>query len=324
MEWLHPLVLWIIAAIALIYFGLGLFNIEWHLRVRILLALGLGALFVGAFAWPMVKPIDPLGPVSTFTGEISLVDGIALIALAFMAGVLATLATYPLGSALGPFAAPAGLAVLALAGGSMRNLLLYNQDFESRSVLYASLRWEVLLWLAVCAAGLAGVFAVSRFLKTKLIIPGQLQKPSSTMLINGIVGAIASAAVVYFTIGFFAQDLRQADPQLGKVIGLTGNGQIAFGVFVSVGLAAFLIKYFAKLDYYWAVLGAGALYVVMYGRLGGSETLRYLVDKWPVDYLPHALFGITPLQFASWGVLGALTGYWIAVRTLEKAPAKVE
>jgi hypothetical protein len=324
MEWLHPLVLWIIAAIALIYFGLGLFNVEWHLRVRILLSLGLGALFVGAFGWPLVKPVDPMGPVTVLTGEISVPDGIVLILFGFIAGAVGTLVTYPLGSALGPFAAPAGAAVLAVAGGSMRNLLLYNQDAESRSLLYASLRWELLLWLAVCAAGLAGAFMVSRFVKTRLIIPGRLKKPSSVTLINGLIAAIASGAVVYFTIGFFAQDLRQLDPQLGTVIGLPGNGQIAFGVFVSIGLSAFLVKYFAKQDYYWTIIGAAALYFLMYARLSGSETLGYLTKNWPIDYLPHAIYGITPLQFASWGVLGALTGYWIAVRTLEKAPARGE
>lgn len=322
MEWLHPLVLWIIAAVALIYFGLSLFNVEWHLRIRILLSLGLGALFVGAFGWPLVKPADPLGPVTVLTGEISAVNCIALILFGFLAGMVATVATYPLGSALGPFAAPAGAAVLAIAGGRMRNLLLYNQEVEARSILYASLRWELLLWLAVCAAGLAGTFLISRFLKTKLIIPGRLQKPSSAVFVNGLIGAIAAGAVVYFTIGLFAQDLRQLDPQLGTVVGLPGNGQIAFGVFVSVGLSAFLVKYFAKQDYYWTILGAAALYFFMYTRLSGSETLGYLAKTWPVDYLPHAMFGITPLQFVSWGVLGALTGYWIAVRSLEKTPTK--
>lgn len=328
MEWLQPLILWIIAAIALIYFGLGLFNVEWHLRVRILAALVVGGLVLAAPAWSLVRPADPLGPVSMFTGEISTVDAVILIVLGFAAGALATLACYPLGSALGPFAAPAGTAILALSSGPMRNLLLYNQSVQERSALYAFLRWELVLWLAVCGAGVAAVILTSRLLRTKMTVSGQTKRPPniSTKLINGVIGAVASAFVVYLLINIFAQGISNqvppADGQLNTLLGLAGKGQIAFGVFVSVGLAAFLIKYFVKADYLWAVLGAAALYFFMYGKIVDSEVMKYLVSKWPIDFLSHAIYGITPLQFASFAFLGALTGFWIAVHGQQKAASE--
>lgn len=324
MEWLQPLTLWVIAAIALIYFGLGLFNVDWRLRVRILASLGIGALTVGAIGWPLVRPVDPLGPICMFTGEISTADAVILIALGFAAGALATLVCYPLGSALGPFAAPAGAAVLALSSGSMRNLLLYNQDFQQRSQLYAFLRWELLFWLAVCAAGMAAVIITSRLLHTKTVLPGDSNAPvkSSSKLSNGVIGAVAAAIVVYFTLGIFAQDLRHMDEKLGTVVGLAGKGQIAFGVFVSVGFAAFLVRYLVKACYSWAILGAAGAYFVMFGRISGSSTLEYLVSKWPVDYLPRSIYGITPLQFTAFAFLGALTGFWIAVHWQQKAAAE--
>jgi hypothetical protein len=326
MEWLHPLVLWVIAAIALIYFGLGLFNIDWRLRVRILVTLGIGALLVGAVGYPLVQPSDPLGPISMFTGEISSSDIAILILLGLSSGAVAALACYPLGSVLGLFAAPAGVAVLALSGGSMRVLLLYNLAFEPRSRLYASLRWEMFLWLAVCVAGWLGTVLTARLIKAKTVIPGnnELQKVSSSALMNGLIGTIASAAVFYFTVGIFAQDLRQMDERLGSVVGLPGNGQIAFGVFVSVGLAAFAIKYLIKTDYYWAVLGAAITYFIMFTKISGSQDLKYLVSSWPIDYLKHSIFAITPVHFVPFSVLGAMTGYWIAIRTQQKDPSEKE
>jgi hypothetical protein len=74
MEWLYPIVLRVIAAIALLYFGLGLFNIHWLLRIRILASLSTGALIVGALGWPLVRPDDPLGAVSLFSSQMTLLQ----------------------------------------------------------------------------------------------------------------------------------------------------------------------------------------------------------------------------------------------------------
>ena len=83
MEWLYPISLRVIAAVVLIYFGLGLFNVDWLLRVRILAALTTGALIVAAAGYSLVEPGDPLGAISLFTGEISIFSGAILIALGF-------------------------------------------------------------------------------------------------------------------------------------------------------------------------------------------------------------------------------------------------
>ncbi|MHC4257515.1 MAG: hypothetical protein ACYSUH_03865 [Planctomycetota bacterium] len=117
MEWLYPISLRVIAAVVLIYFGLGLFNVEWLLRVRILAALAAGALIVAAAGYTRVRPDCPLDAISLFTGEISVISSVILIGLGFAAGIIGTLVTYPLGRGLGPFAAPAGVATLAMTSG---------------------------------------------------------------------------------------------------------------------------------------------------------------------------------------------------------------
>lgn len=335
MESLYPIALRIIAGVAIIYFGLGLFNVPWLLRVRILAALGAGALIVGGIGWPLVRPDDPLCPVTLFTGEISMIDAAFLVALGFSAGVVATLICYPMGNILGPFAAPAGVAVLALTTpaslyeantnyGTMRQLLAMNSSFEQRNVLYSTMRWELLFWLIICGAGYLGVMLTTRLIHTKTLIieghhPPEHNKKSSGFWINAGIAAFATAIIVYFSIGIFAQDLRQVDDKLGFVLGQPGKGQIAFGVFVSVGLAAFAMKRFFQGYYLPVIAGAAILYLAMYTKIVGSSILQDICQTHPVDFFSHTLYAIIPIQYAPFGCLGALTGYWIAVRTLQKS-----
>lgn len=321
MEWMYPIALRTIAAVALIYFGLSLFNIPWLLRVRILAALGAGALVVSAFGYGFLKPEDPLGAISLFTGQISIIDAIIMIALGFAAGVVATLACYPLGSVLAPFAAPAGLGVLALATGGIKQLLLTNASLEQRNALYGTLRMESLLWLAVCAAGYAAVYLTTKLIPHKPITlhPEAVPQKNKEKWTNALIAAVVAAGVVYFTIGIFVRDIRQLDDKLGYVVGTPGNGQIAFGVFVSIGLAAFLTKRFLQAHFIPAIIGAIALYFGLFTKFIDSDTLSHMVQTWPVDFFPHAIYAITPLQFVSFTVLGAMTGYWVAVHFMQQA-----
>jgi hypothetical protein len=320
MEWLYPIALRVIAAIALIYFGLGLFNVNWLLRVRIIAALAIGALIVGAVGYPMVRPLDPLGAISLFTREISLVHSIILVLLGFVSGIAATLVCYPLGNVLGPFAAPAGVATLAVAGGNLRQLLLTNPTFEQRNAMYGFLRWELLFWLAICAAGYLGVMLTTRVLKTKTVIEGQAPKleNKTNYWTNCGIAVVAAAAIVYLTIGIFAQDIRQIDEKFGYVVGHPGHRQIAFGVFVSVALAGFAVKHFLQTHFIPVILGAMVAYLAMFTKLIGSENLQYMVTTWPIDFFTHSIYAILPVQFCPFAVLGAMTGYWISIYIKER------
>jgi hypothetical protein len=320
MEWLYPIALRIIAAVALLYFGLGLFNIHWLMRIRILASLGAGALLVGAIGYVFLRPEDPLGAISLFTGHITIIDALLVILLGLLAGAAATLACYPIGTILGPYAAPAGLGVLALFTGGIKQLLLTNASFEQRNALYGTLRFESLLWLAVCAAGYAAVLLTTKLTHKKAVVlhPEAVPQKKNDPWVNALIAVVVAAAGVYFTIGIFVRDIRRIDEKLGYVVGMPGNGQIAFGVFVSVGLAAFLAKRFLRTHFIPVIIGVIALYIGLFTKLIGSETLRHIVEQWPVDFFPHAIYAITPIQFVSFSVLGAITGYWTAVRALQK------
>ncbi len=319
MESFFPIALRIIAAVALIYFGLGLFNVPWLLRIRILISLATGALIVGAVGYRFVRPADPLGAISLFTGEITPADALIMIGLGFAAGAVATLLCYPLGSILAPYAAPAGIAVLALASGSIKQLLITHSELTPRTELYSFMRWEALLWLGICAAGYTAVLLTSKLLRTKAVTvePQPENAKKSAMWINAVIGSVIAAVIVKFAIGIFAQNIPALDENLGSVIGRPGNGQIAFGIFISVGLAAFLVKRFLHVHFIPVILAAVVLYIVLLTQFIGSETMDYMVKKWNPSFFTNAIYAIIPIQIAAFSALGAMTGYWIAIRTAQ-------
>ncbi|MBC8463675.1 MAG: hypothetical protein H8D61_01725 [Deltaproteobacteria bacterium] len=314
MEWLYPITLRVIAAVVLIYFGLGLFNVNWLLRVRILVALTTGALIVAAAGYPLVRPADPLGAISVFTGEISIVSAAILVGLGLVGGIVGTLLCQPLGGALGPFAAPAGVATLAVTSGGLRQLLLTHHALDQRNALYGVLRWELLFWLGICAAGYLGSYLTSKLIANKADA-GQTPKieNKSNYWTHCVIAAVAAAVIVYFTIGIFAQDIRQIDENLGFVVGHPGSRQIAFGVFVSVGLAGFVAKQFLQVHFIPVVVGAAAVYIGTLSKFIGSDTLAYMVKTWPIDFFPNSIYAILPIQFAPFAILGAMTGYWTSI-----------
>ncbi len=322
MEWLYPIALRVIAAVVLIYFGLGLFNVDWLLRVRILAALTVGALIVAAAGYPLVRPADPVGAISLFTGEICIVNAAILLGLGFAAGVVGTLICHPLGGALGLLAAPAGVATLAVSSGDLRQLLLTNPALDQRNAMYGFLRWELLFWLAICAAGYLGSYLAAKLLGKKSTDTEQMPKieKKPNYWTNCGIAAVAAAAIVYFTIGIFAQDIRQIDENMGFVVGHPGSRQIAFGVFVTVGIAGFLAKQFLQTHFIPVIIGAAAIYIGIFSKFIGSDTLAYMVKTWPIDFFPNSIYAILPVQFASFAVLGAMTGYWISIYINQKHP----
>jgi hypothetical protein len=317
MDWLFPVALHIIAAVALIYFGLGLFNIHWRMRMRAIGALAMGAIMLGGFAWPIVRPELPIAAITLIDSPISIPEAIFCLLLAFGAGFTAYFVAWPAGKIFAPYAAPTGLAIWAMRSGTMQQLLLDHQDVVQRQALYAALRWEGLFWLLVCAAGYLGVLTASKLAGSQIVILGQYDsnKPKgSSILINAVLAVVITLLITWFAVGLFAQDIHHPDPVLGSVVGQPGNRQIAFGVFAAFCAAAYLVKYALKIGYL-PVAAASAL-LTFYGatQLLRSNTLAHMASQWPIAYFNHAINAITPLQMVAFACLGAITGYWMAVK----------
>jgi hypothetical protein len=292
-------------------------ELSWTMRLRIAASMAAGAILIGILCWPMVGPPDPFGVVSLAAGSITAVDSIYLLVLAFLAGIIAYFVSWPYGREIGILAAPSGLAVLALRTGSMATLMQLNPTLAQRQALLETLRWEPVFWLAIVAAGFAGVLSGQKIRYSILdsrpssIVP----RPASIQhLISSIIGLVCSVLISQLLIGLLAQDVKIFDQQLGTVVGQPEVGQITFAVIVSFGFAAFVVKTFLNVSYIWPIIASAlvnAFAIIVYVKQG---VLQYLIEHLPGVFFPNAGVSILPVQMVAFGTLGAIAGYWLAVR----------
>ncbi len=293
-------------------------ELTWVMRFRVAAAMAAGIVLLGIVAKPLVESADPLGAITIFGGDISLVDICSCAVLAFAAGFVGFFASHPFGHYLGPLAAPAGLCYWVVRSGNMFSLLIVNNTLTGRAKLYSVLRFEGLLWLGLVAMGCLGVRVAAVVSKQKpILVPGQNSAKQGKRSILTIITALAASVVIaQFAIGLLAQDVRLYDRELGSVVGQPGVGQIAFAVFVSFGLAGFVVKKFLDMPYTVPVIASVILaYVAIEFYAAKADVLGHMIANFPPAFYPRAICAILPLQMVSFGMIGSVAGYWIAVKT---------
>jgi len=284
------------------------------MKMRIAASVATGVVLIGILAWPLAAPPEPFGTVSLLAGTISRVGAAALAVLAFLAGFIAFFLSWPHGREIGILAAPAGLAIWGLRSGNMVNLIRRTAA-ANQHALFAALKWEPLFWLAIVAAGFAGVLAAQRISsKHNPDKNKKISNPKSNMHLNVIIALAASVLIAQFGITVFAQNVRVFDEKLGSVVAQPAAGQIVFAVFVSFGLAAFVVKKFLNVSYIWPTIASAlvtAFAIITYGK---QDVLQHLSLRWPAVFFSHAALSILPVQMVALGTLGSIAGYWMAVR----------
>jgi len=302
-------------------------ELSWPMRLRIAAAVASGVILIGFLAWPLAAPPDPLGTVSLAAGTIDILAALTLAAVAFLVGLLAYFLAWPYGREIAVLAVPSGLAVWAGRGGTMADLIqarapLSGQQQEQiiatlreRQDLFAVLRWEPLFWLAILAAGFAGVVVGQRiYSRTE---PNDTKKETdskSSIYLNGAIALVGSALIAQLCIGILARDVRYFDGGLGLVVAQPAVSQVVFAVLVSFGLAAFVVKKFLRAGYVWPTAASGILTffaIIAYVR---QDVLEYFVARWPAVFFPNVVISILPVQMVALGALGSIAGYWLAVR----------
>ncbi len=297
-------------------------ELSWLMRLRIAAAMATGIILIGILAWPIAGHIEPFGAVSVATGSINASNSIILVVLAFLAGFIAYFLSWPYGQEIGILAAPSGLAVLGLRTGSMASLMQLNPTLAQRQALFAVLKWEPILWLAIVAAGYAGVLSGQRIrgkASRGLSVPEpndaqEKSNPNPRIYLNAAIGLVSSVLIAYFFIGLLAQDVKIFDPKLGSVVSQPEVGQIAFAVIVSFGLASFAVKAFLNVSYIWPTIASSivnAFAIIAYVK---QDVLQHLVKHQPGAFFSNAVISILPVQMVAFGTLGAIAGYWLAVR----------
>jgi len=308
--------------------GIGMFSeLSWAVKLKVTAALLVGIILIGLLAWPLATPVEPFGVVSVpaFGGAITLVG------LAVLAGFIGYFLSWPHGREIGILAVPSGLAIWAVRCGNMASLMQLKPTLVQRQALFTALKWEPVFWLAIVAAGFGGVLVGQRISakpepnesqrrqascgektdsKANIYLNLALRKGGG----NAIIAVVASVLIAQFCIGIFAQDIRIPDYKLGSVVAQPAIGQIVFAVLVSFGIAAFAVKKFLNASYIWPTVASALVTgfaVITYVK---QDILQHLIERYPPAFFSNVVISILPVQMVAFGVLGSITGYWLAVR----------
>jgi hypothetical protein len=283
------------------------------MRLRIAAAACVGVVLIGILCWPLAEPAEPLGVVCF--GKMSAAGVASLAGVAFVAGLIGYFVSWPYGRQIGILAVPFGLAVWAIRSGDISNLMEQNPNIEQRQAIFSALRWEAPFWLALVGAGFAGVWLAQKMLPAPTTDHGhEKPKSNSNKYLNTAIALIGTVLIAQFLIRIFVQDIRAYDSRLGLMVGQPAVGQIAFGVMMSFGISAFIVKKFLCADYIWPSVASAFVTAFAVSTYAKPEVLKYMLGAWPAAFYGNSVVSVSPLQMVAFGVLGAVAGYWMAVR----------
>ena len=75
-----------------------------------------------------------------------------------------------------------------------------------------------------------------------------------------------------------------------------------------------MAKQFLRCNYICAVIATVVVSFLGLSKYGTEEVLGALGQRWPAVFFPNVLVAITPVQIVSFGCIGAVTGYWLAIQ----------
>jgi hypothetical protein len=284
-------------------------ELSWITRVRVTAVLLIGAIGLGIVAWPVVAPADPMAVVSA--SQVQPTAALALIGLCAAAGFVAYFAAWPYGRHIGLLAVPAGLAVWALRSEDMFRPMQMAGNVPERLIVFAQLRWDSLFWLCLVGAGTAGVWLASRLWPAPKYTDPLAVKSRPGYGLDMALAPIVGLAAAHFVTAVMAQGNGVIGASLPTQPATT---QAAFAIMVAFATAAFLIARFLRAGLFWAVVISAILPIVdglVYAR---SSLLDPISRAYPATCFPTPALAILPVQMVAFGTLGAMVGYWVAVR----------
>lgn len=290
-------------------------ELSWLMRIRIILAFAIGVVLVGIVPWQRIEPVAN-GVFAFFNGQISLSDIITCGVLSFVAGFLASLICTPYGSQIGILVAPAGMVVWSYRSADISSVFQASPDVSSRLAIYSALKYESFIWLALAACGFLGALIADKILRRKTIdLPDKFDVPVKLHPLVAIGLAIfGTVLIASILINILAANISYPDKQLGGVIGQPANLQIAFAVIIAFMACSYVTKLFLGTNYVWPALATAplTLYSIMiYVR---KPIIEHLAGAWPAAFFTKTSLSVLPVQMVAFGCIGAVWGYWLAVR----------
>ena len=283
------------------------------MRLRIAAAAATGVVLIGILAWPLATSSGPLSAVRA--GDISTGGAITLVVLAFLTGLLAYFVSWPHGREIGILAVPSGLTIWAVRSGSMTSLMQQYPSVEQRQAVFAAFKWDSAFWLVLVAAGFIGVLLGQKILSSSgRPVKRKTSNSKSIQNLSAIIALALSVFIAQFCIKMFAQDVSLPDGKLGSIMAQPSVGQIVFAVFVSFGVAAFIVKKFLDVSYIWPAIATVLLTIYAVSNYARGDVLQYFVQGRPSAFFVNSVISILPLQIVALGTLGSIAGYWMAIR----------
>ena len=311
-------------------------ELTWINKLRIVGVAVLGMVLIGILAWPLAAPYDPLMPVRA--GSIGVSGTIVLLLLAFAVGLAGYFVAWPHGREIGILGVPFALSAWAVRSGPMQTLTQALDKPAEREALLDSLRFEPVYWLLVVASGFLGVLAAQHLVMwtafrlrstggsapaskggareaetpSAKAPPGEMRTHHKPVhYVNVAIALLVAVPVATLFVGAFAQDLCLSGQ---AVAAQPAVGQIVFAVIAAFAVTAFLVKKFLGLGYLWPAFATCLVLPLSDAIYADAKTIALFAQTEPAAFYPHAVFTILPLQLVALGVLGAVTGYWLAVR----------
>jgi len=296
-------------------------ELSWVNKLRIFLVAALGMIVIGILAGPLAVPEDPFAPIRA--ANIGFVGTAILLILAFAVGFGGYFLAWPHGREIAVMAVPFGLTVWATRSGPMRILTQALNEPQEREALLRAMCFEPFYWLLIVATGFTGVVVAQRLRPSAQPI-GTLSQLKASLkpaaYANVAIALVVCTLVAQFFVGVFSQDLTTSDNVMAErlltnyVAAQPAVGQIIFGVIAAFAVAGFVTKKFLDLTYVWPAIAT--VFIIPFAKVAyyNAGTIEKFTEIYPATFYPHPVFAILPVQLVSLGALGAILGYWLAVR----------
>ena len=281
-------------------------HFHWLEKLQVQIMTVLGLLGVYFLAWPIVRPDDPLSPMTFLPlGGYGGAAGFAVVFCVLVAlCAVATVKVRPVGALLSATLSAGGV---TLRSPQIRALLWARQGDMGR--LYGQLMIEVATMAVLAAAAALIVLLVRRLART--INPNWSwkdpmadesdQRPAAAVMLVRCAACVVLAAVIATVI--LAVTMRSAD-----------RGQIIFAMLLSFTVGVFVAHQVFPQPYALSVWVLPMVIAAFFYAVGWAHARSDVGAAW-VDV--NMLFRALPVDWLTAGGGGALLGFWISQRVYE-------
>jgi len=280
--------------------------------------------------WMALRPDDPQGAVSVLTRGGPLKTLLQAAALSSVAAAVGTVLAGRRLSDAGTFAAAVGLAAVSLRGGTVATLLVsgaegsgYGEHGLAIRFAAESLGWFGVVVMALLVSALAARWCFGdseaspaadplRLLASRRLAACDAPRlgpalfgvspARQTAPRDGLVHTLITAGVGVMALGLLSKGLGTRSIQ---------HGQVCFGVFVGVAVAATMAYRFVPVrSPLWSILAVPL--IALTGYLWAA--LRPAEPGLPPNMPSSHFLRVLPIQYVGVGTVAALTAFWYVAK----------